>query len=120
MTSGEPGGFLRGDLYWIDLGSAVSHAPAKRRPVVVIQSDPFNRSRIGTAIVAAITSNTALAAYPGNVFVPSSATDLAKDSVVNLTALATVDRSVLIDRIGRLPDYLLADIDAGLRLVLDV
>lgn len=43
MTNGEPGGFLRGDLYWIDLGSAVSHAPAKRRPVVVIQSDPFNR-----------------------------------------------------------------------------
>ena len=119
MTSGEPDGLLRGDLYWIDLGSAVSHAPASR-PVVVIQSDPFNRSRIGTAIVAAITSNTALAAYPGDVFVPSSATDLAKDSVVNVTALATVDRSVLIDRIGRLPDYLLADIDAGLRLVLDV
>lgn len=119
MTSGDPA-LARGDLFWVDLGPALSSAPARRRPVVVIQGDEFNRSRLGTVIVAAITSNTALAAYPGNVFVPASATELSRDSVVNVTALATIDRDALLDRIGALPEHLVHDLDEGLRLVLDV
>lgn len=110
----------RGDVYLVDLGPASSSAPAKRRPVVIIQSDQFNRSRLATVIVAAVSSNTSLAAYPGNVFLPSSATGLTKDSVVNVTALVTIDRDALDERIGVLPDYLLHDVDAGIRLVLSV
>lgn len=121
MTSGEgPGSLSKGELYWVDFGPIVSSAPAKRRPAVIIQGDQYNRSRLATVTVAAITSNTALASYPGNVFLPASLTGLPRDSVVNVTALATIDRGDLAEHAGRLPPHLLADLDDGLRLVLGV
>ncbi len=110
----------KGDLYWVDFGPIVSSAPAKRRPAVVIQGDQFNQSRLATVIVAAVTSNTALATYPGNVFLPAAVVGLDRDSVINVTALATIDRRDLADRIGALPDYLVADLEDGLGLVLDL
>ncbi len=110
----------KGDLYWIDFGPVVSSAPAKRRPAVVVQGDHFNRSRLATVVVAAITSNTALATYPGNLFLPAVVTGLPRDSVVNVTALATVDRRAMVERIGSLPDTLIADLEDGLRTVLDL
>lgn len=88
--------------------------------MVVVQGDHYNQSRLGTVIVSAVTSNTALASYPGNVFIPANATELSRDSVINVTALATVDRAALQGRIGTLPEYLQRDLDEGLRLVLDV
>lgn len=111
---------LKGELYWVDFGAIVSSAPAKRRPAVVVQGDEYNRSRLATVVVAAVTSNTALAGYPGNVFLPAVLTGLPRDSVVNVTALATIDRRDLDERIGALPAHVVADIDDGLRLVLDV
>lgn len=114
------GPLRRGEVYWTDLGTAAGSAPAKRRPVCVVQSNAFNRSTLATVIVAAISSNTALAAYPGNVFLPAAASGLPRDSVLNVTALATVDRAQLADRVGELPPYLVADLAAGIRLVLDV
>ncbi len=73
----------KGDLYWLDFDPAVSSAPLKRRPAVVVQSDHFNRSRLSTVVVAAISSNTALADHPGNVFLPAATTGSPRDSVVN-------------------------------------
>jgi mRNA interferase MazF len=108
----------RGDLYWADLGSAVGSRPAKRRPVLVIQADAYNASRLATVLVAVVTSNTALATMPGNTFLPAAGTGLAHDSVVNITALATLNKSELIDRIGSVPQSLLAGVDSGLRRVL--
>jgi mRNA interferase MazF len=108
----------RGDLYWVDLGQAHGSTPAKRRPVLVIQADPFNASRLATTLTAVITSNTALAAMPGNVFLPAAATGLPRDSVVNVTALITVDKDDLDEPIGPIPDYLMQDVDRGLRQVL--
>lgn len=108
----------RGAIHWVDLGAPKGHRPAKRRPVLVIQSDDYNRSRLGTAIAAVVTSNTDLAAMPGNVFLPASLTGLPRDSVVNVTALVTVDRSELGEPVGRLPDALRMDVDRGLRRVL--
>ena len=108
----------RGEIYWADLGTRRGSAPAKLRPVVIVQSDPYNRSRLATVIAAVVTSNTALADHPGNVFVPAAASGLPKDSVVNVTGIVTLDRSVLGDRAGRLPKRLLAQVDAGLRAVL--
>jgi mRNA interferase MazF len=84
----------------------------------VVQADAFNASRIGTVIVAAVTSNTALATLPGNVFVPAAASGLAKDSVVNVSALVTLDKKDLDEPVGRLPARLMAEVDEGLRLVL--
>ncbi len=108
----------RGDLYWVDLGKARGSAPAKRRPVLVVQAESFNASLLATTLAAIVTSNTALAAMPGNVFLPSAATGLPRDSVVNVTALITTDKDDLNEVIGQVPDYLMEEVDGGLRRVL--
>lgn len=109
----------RGDVHWCDLGDPAGSAPAKRRPVLIIQADPYNDSRLATTIVAVLSSNTALAAMPGNVFLPAALTGLAKDSVVNVTALVTVDRRQLDQHpSARVPEHLIREVDRGLRRVL--
>ena len=86
----------------------------------MIQSDAFNASRIGTVIVAAITSNLELARAPGNVRVDTTLSRLAKDSVVNVSQLVTLDRRILSERIASLPDEIMDRVDTGIRLVLAV
>ena len=108
----------RGDIYWADLGEARGSKPAKRRPVLVIQSGPFNASRLNTTIAVVITSNTALAAMPGNVFLPAAVSGLPKDSVINVTALVTLDKTGLEEPVGCAPASLMDDVDRGLRRVL--
>lgn len=105
---------LRGEVWWADLGLARGSAPARRRPVVIISADAYNRSMVRTVTVAAMTTNTGLALVPGNVAVPAAAAGLAADSVVNVTQVATVDRAALGERAGRLPEWLLESVDAGL------
>jgi mRNA interferase MazF len=84
----------------------------------VIQAKPYNDSRLATAVVAVITSNTALASMPGNVFLPATSTGLPKDSVVNVTALATVDKTDLQGTLGTLSVKLMNEVDEGIRRVL--
>lgn len=108
----------RGEIHWADLGVASGSRPAKRRPVLVIQSDPYNASRLSTVLAAVVTSNTDLATMPGNVFVPTTASGLRRDSVVNVTALVTLNKTDLTDRVGRLPLSLMNEVDRGLRQVL--
>ncbi|MGB3686672.1 MAG: type II toxin-antitoxin system PemK/MazF family toxin [Ornithinimicrobium sp.] len=105
-------------VYWADLGPAVGSRPAKRRPVLVVQDDSFNESRLATVLVVVITSNTALAAMPGNVFLPAAATGLPRDSVVNITALVTLNKSDLVSQVGYVPDSLQYEVDRGLRRVM--
>jgi mRNA interferase MazF len=108
----------RGSICWADLGEAHGSKPAKRRPVLVVQSDSFNASRLNTTIAAVITSNTTLAAMPGNVFLPAVASGLPKDSVVNVTALVTLDKTDLDTPVGHLPTSLMSEVDRGLHRVL--
>ena len=108
----------RGSICWADLGEVRGSKPARRRPVLVIQSDPFNASRLSTTVAAVITSNTALAAMPGNVFLPAAASGLPKDSVVNVTALVTLNKADLEPPASHLPDSLMHDVNRGLRRVL--
>jgi mRNA interferase MazF len=108
----------RGSICWADLGEAHGSKPAKRRPVLIIQADPFNASRLNTTIAAVITSNTALASMPGNVFLPAIASGLPKDSVVNVTALVTPDKTDLGEPLGHLPTSLMNEVDRGLHRVL--
>lgn len=110
----------RGEIWWADLPEPKGSKPGYRRPVVVIQSNPFNRSRIGTVIVAAMTTNLDLANAPGNVLAPSSATGLPRDSVVNVSQVVTLDRRRLTEVVGQLPRRLLASVDEGLRLILQL
>jgi mRNA interferase MazF len=111
---------LRGEVRWADLGDPVGSEPGFRRPVLVVQSDPFNRSRIATIVVAAMTSNLALAEAPGNVRLSKRMSGLKKESVVNVSQLFTLDREALGDRVGRVPPSKMAEVDAGLRLVLAI
>ncbi|MGQ0577179.1 MAG: type II toxin-antitoxin system PemK/MazF family toxin [Pseudonocardia sp.] len=109
---------LRGELWWADLGEPRGSAPARRRPVLVVQSDPFNRSALRTVVVAAVTTNLRLAAMPGNVFLAAPTGGLSEDSVVNVTQLVAVDRQFLDSRLGTLPQHLLDDVERGLRRLL--
>jgi mRNA interferase MazF len=110
----------RGEVWWAALPDPIGSGPGKRRPVVVVQADSYNESRIGTVVVAVITSNLALAMSPANVRVPKSDSGLSKPSVVNVSQLFTVDRSLLVQRIRMIPPSVMTKIDDGLRRVLAV
>lgn len=94
--------------------------PGYRRPVLVVQADAFNRSKVRTVLAVVLTSNTRLLDAPGNVLLPGSATGLPKDSVANVTQVVTLDEDYLVERAGRLPRDRMARVDAGLRLVLEL
>ena len=111
---------LRGDIFWADFGQPFGSEPGYRRPVLVVSSDRFNRSRLKTVQVAAITSNLRLADAPGNVEVASTDSGLPKDSVVNVTQVLTIDRARLDGYLGSLPAHLMHAVDTGLRLVFDL
>ena len=108
----------RGEIWWTHLAEPKGSAPGFRRPVLIIQSNEFNRSRINTVIAAVITSNTTLAKAPGNVRVPARASGLKKASVVNVSQLITVDKRFLEDCAGQLKSNHMQEIEDGLRLVL--
>jgi mRNA interferase MazF len=110
----------RGDIAWADFGDITGHAPAKRRPVIVIQADTHNRSSLGTTIVVTVTSKTDRAAIPGNVFLPSTVTGLPRDSVAVVTDIMTVDRDDIEGVIGSIPAAHMAEIDQGLRRALQL
>jgi mRNA interferase MazF len=108
----------QGEVRWADLGEPVGSAPGYRRPVVVVQSDSFNRSRISTVVCIPITSNLRLADMPGNVLLAADVTGLSKDSVANVSQPTTVDREQLAEVVGKLPDDKFELILSGLDIVL--
>jgi mRNA interferase MazF len=108
----------RGQIWWADLGEPSGSEPGFRRPILVVQSDAFNRSRLRTVIAVVLTSNLRLVEAPGNVLVPAKTAGLSKDSVVNVSQIITVDRDVLAEPAGRLRGQLLKEVENGLRLVL--
>jgi mRNA interferase MazF len=107
----------QGDVWWADLGEAVGSEPAFRRPVVV-QGDSFNRSALRTVVAVPLTSNLRWAAAPGNLRMSARATGLPRDSVANVSQLVALDRSILIDRVGRLSSSKLGLVLAGIETVL--
>ncbi|NMG19764.1 type II toxin-antitoxin system PemK/MazF family toxin [Brasilonema bromeliae] len=108
----------RGEIWWADLPTPVASEPGYRRPVLVIQSDDFNRSRIRTVIVAVLTTNLRLAEAPGNVLVTTDETGLPQDSVVNVSQIITVDKSFLTERVSQVSDRVILLVEDGLRVVL--
>ena len=108
----------RGDVHWAELGPPLGSRPAKRRPVVVVSADAYNRSRLATVLTVLLTSKTSAAARPGNVFLPGSATGLPRDSVANVTAVFTLNKTDLEPRAGSVPHSLMRQIDRGLLRVL--
>jgi len=108
----------QGEIYWADLGEPVGSAPALRRPVVVVQGDRFNRSAIATVVVCACTTNLRLAQAPGNLLLEPTPATLTQPTVVNVSALATIDRFQLLELIGKLERAQLLDVLDGISLVL--
>jgi mRNA interferase MazF len=110
----------RGQVWWADLGEPAGSEPGYRRPIVIVQSDAFNRSRLRTVIGVGLTTNLRLVEAPGNVLVPARVSGLARDSVANVSQVLTVDRAFLTELAGRLRGQVLRDVEAGLRLVLSL
>ena len=108
----------RGDIWWAELPIPIASEPGYRRPVLIIQSDEFNRSRIRTVIAAVFTTNLRLSQAPGNILLTTDETGLPQDSVVNVSQVITVDKSFLIEQIGQIDNSVMLLIDEGLRLVL--
>jgi mRNA interferase MazF len=110
----------RGEIWWADLPDPHGSTAGYRRPVLIIQADSFTISRIATVIVVAITSNLRLAAAPGNVLLLASESDLPRDSVINVSQIVTLDKTVLDDSVGSLSERTMQAVDEGIRLVLDL
>ncbi len=110
----------RGEIWWAELGEPDGSEPGFRRPVLIVQSNAFNRSRLRTTLAVVLTSNLRLLDAPGNVLVPARASGLPRDSVANVSQIITIDRDFLAERAGRLQGAVLHDLDAGLRLVLSL
>ena len=108
----------RGQVWWADLGEPAGSEPGFRRPILVVQSDAFNRSRLRTVLAVVLTSNVRLVDAPGNVLIPAKSAGLPKDSVANVSQVITVDRDFLTEPAGHLGGQLLKDVENGLRLVL--
>lgn len=110
----------RGEVWWASLPAPSRSGPGLRRPVLIVQSNPFNGSRIATIVVASITSNLALAEAPGNVRIGRADSGLSKPSVVNVSQLLSADRTFLTERVGAVPPQVMLRVDQGLKLVLSL
>jgi len=108
----------RGEVWWADLPAPSGPGPGFRRPVVVVQGDALNRSRLATVVCVPLTTNLRWAAAPGNVLLQSRVTGLPQDSVANVSQIIALDKGHLTERVGRLPrakvDFLLSGIDVVL------
>ncbi len=109
-----------GDIWWASLPPPAGSGPGYLRPVLIVQANPFNESRISTVLVSIISSNLALAQAPGNVRISKSDSGLPKPSVINVSRILTIDRQLLSKRIDSLPARLMQRVDAGLKLVLSL
>lgn len=110
----------RGEIWWASLPEPTGSEPGYRRPVVILQADSFNRSRIRTVIGVGLTTNLQRADAPGNVLLPSRQTRLPQDCVANISQLITMDKNDLIECVGLLPTHLLQRIEDGVRLILEL
>jgi mRNA interferase MazF len=108
----------QGEVWWADLQDPAGSEPGFRRPVVIVQGDSFNRSRLATVVCVALTSNLRWADAPGNVRLPAKVTGLPKDSIANVSQIITLDRASLTERIGVLTDQKLELVLLGIDLVL--
>ena len=108
----------RGQVWWADLGEPDGSEPGYNRPVLIVQSDAFNRSRMQTVMTVVLSTSARLVDAPGNVLLPAKATGLPNDSVANVSQVITVDRDLLTELAGRVHGQFLNDVENGLRLVL--
>ena len=110
----------RGQIWWAQLSEPRGSEPGFTRPLLIAQADSFNRSQIHTVLAITLSSNLRLAHAPGNVLLDSNTSGLPKDSVANVSQVVTLDRGYLIELVGRIDAGPMAQIERGLRLVMDL
>jgi len=110
----------RGKIWWAELREPVGSEPGYKRPLLIVQANDFNKSRINTILALALTSNLPLANAPGNVLLPKHITGLPKDSVANVSQIITIDKRFLTECIGTLPPGIMRRVDSSLRLALSL
>lgn len=110
----------RGEIWWASVSEPTGSGPGFRRPYLIVSANSFNESRIRTVLAAVITSNLRLADAPGNIRLPARSGGLPKPSVVNVSQLITIDKSFLLQRVGRLSPRFLTAVHDGLRLALSL
>ncbi len=108
----------RGEVWWAELREPVASEPGYRRPVLIVQSDDFNRSRIRTVIAVVLTTNLRLAKAPGNVAVSTEDTALPRDSVANVSQIIILDKKFFAERVSRVSDRIMMSVEDGIRTVL--
>ncbi|MEW6519690.1 MAG: type II toxin-antitoxin system PemK/MazF family toxin [Thermodesulfobacteriota bacterium] len=108
----------RGEIWWASLPNPIGSTPGYKRPILIIQSNEFNKSKINTLIAVAITSNIRLAAAPGNILLSAKNSKLPKESVINVSQIITIDKSFLTEKVHTLSSAIMGQVDEGLRLVL--
>jgi mRNA interferase MazF len=108
----------QGEIWWADLPNPVGSGPGFRRPVIVVQGDPLNRSRLATVVCVPVTSDLKWADAPGNVSLPARLTGLPKDSVANVSQIVSVDKEFLTERVGKIPRAKLELLWSGIDVVL--
>ena len=108
----------QGEVWWAELPEPTASGPGFRRPVVIVQGDHLNRSRLATVVCVPITSNLKWAAAPGNVLLPAKAAGLPKDSVANTSQIIAIDRALLAKRLAKLSSKVLAQVMNGIDVIL--
>ncbi|HCC53820.1 MAG TPA: mRNA interferase MazF2 [Desulfobulbaceae bacterium] len=108
----------RGEIWWAALPEPVASAPGYKRPILIIQSNEFNKSKINTLVAAVITSNIHLASAPGNVTLSTKNSKLPKESIINVSQIITIDKSFLTEKVHTLSNVIMTQVDDGLRLIL--
>ena len=111
---------VRGDIWWADFGIPYGSEAGFKRPVLIIQDDAFNRSRINTVIVIPITTNLVLADAPGNVLLEKEESGLSKDSVIVVSQISSIDRNRLIEKINRIESNVFREVEYGIKMILGV
>ena len=110
----------RGEIWWAELPDPQGSEPGYRRPIIIISSNAFNKSKIRTIIAVAISTNLILANAPGNVPLSQKETGLPKDSVANISQVITIDKNFLTECVGSIPQKIMKRIDIGLRLAMEL
>lgn len=120
ITLGVQPKMIHGEIWWADLGIPFGSEPGFKRPVVVIQDNSFNRSKIRTVIVASITTNLNLSDAPGNIYIDMQNSGLSKDGVINISQISTLDKSRLTEKAGYLTYDVIMELNESLKIILNI
>lgn len=110
----------RGEIYWTNLPEPRGSSPGYGHPILIVQSNNFNRTKLNTVVGAVLTTNLRLAEMPGNVLLEKGKGGLSKNSVVNVTQIVTIDKNELLEYVGSISAQKMEQVDEGLRLVLSL